>query len=315
MNYEAKDILVVEQEIAKKVLEEKSVPAGYIPVKLSSQGRLGFPEIVHVRDYTYEEALMIAELTDDTLTEGLLDILNNMILEDVKAEDAHTEDLTEILLSVYGTWYSQTLETFYYTVDESLTGDEARSPENRSVATIPINSIRTKPLSDKVGQYITIKRDERTVKFTTSKAGNEVTAWKYAVRKNLANETQIEDAIKAIKLGVANPTQTKAYADFTKKRTQDFLKALQAMLVVEVDGKSYTGLDQQLEAINLVPLSFWSDYHNTIKEHYDFGVQSEVEFLCSIKHEPITRRFRFRPFHFLPILAEGDSAGSTISFS
>lgn len=318
----AEDILVrdpilekrKEKELALEVEKEKNVPAGYIPVKLSSLGKLGLPPIVHVRDYSYDEALKMVELQDDKVSEGLISILNGIIFEDIDMGKAHVKDITEILLTVYGTWYSPVLETFKYYVNPDLVGEEKEAKENISVATIPINNIKTTPIKEGVSLPINIEKDGLSVRLILPRVENEVLAWKFAVKKHVDKENEISEVIKHVKKEEASDEETRIYSEFISERGKDFMRAMQAQLIYSVNGKKLETFAEKLEALFEIPLSVWSIYNQVISEHFSFGVQNEVDFVCSVTHETITRSFNFRPLHFLPILDKKNNSGYNISF-
>lgn len=318
----AEDILVKspikdklkEREIALEAEREKMIPSGYIPVKLSSLGKLGLPEIVHVRDYTYEEALKMVELQDDKVSEGLINILNGIVFEDIDMGKAHVKDITEILLSVYGTWYSSVLETFRYYVNIDLKGEEREAKENISVATIPINSIKTVPIKDNVSLPINIGKGDFSVKLVLPRIENDVIAWKFAVKKHVRRENELSEIIKNVKKKKATDEEMKEYEEFISNRGKDFMRAMQAQLIHSLNGKELDTFAEKLEALSEIPLSVWTTYNQVVKENFSFGVQEEVDFVCSVTHETITRSFHFRPLHFIPVLDKKNDSRFEVSF-
>lgn len=301
-------------ELAKKVEQEKTVPSGYIEVKLSSLGKLGLPPVVHVRDYTYEEALQMVEMQEEKITEGMIGILNNVVFEDIDMGKAHIEDATEILLSIYGTWYAPTLEVFKYYVNEDLEGEEKEAKENISVATIPINNIKTIPLDKKISTPITLKKEGFEVQLIPPRIENDMIAWRFAVQKYLGRENEIADIIKKVKKEIASSEELEIYEEFTHARGKDFMRALQSLLIYSFNGRVLEGFAEKLEVLQEIPLSVWKTYNKIMKEHFNFGVQKEVSFCCSVTQKEITRSFRFRPHHFLPVLDQEDNSGLEVSF-
>lgn len=320
----AEDILVKspikakkkELEIAQEVEQDLTdpIPSNYIEVKLSSLGILDMPAIVHVRDYTYNEALMMAEMKEEKITEGMIAILNNIVFEDLDMGKAHKQDVTEILLSIYGTWYSPVLETFNYFVDPNLKGEEKNAKENISVATIPIQNINTTPLDDKLVLPITFRTKGFEAQMILPRIENDIIAWKYATKKNLATEVKIANSIKAVKADKYTDEQMEEYESFIGQRGKDFMMGLQCQLIYSLNGKVLTKFSEKLEALEEIPLSLWRTYNDIVKTKFDFGVSEEVKFECSVTHKEITREFRFRPIHFLPILDKENDSRFEVSF-
>jgi len=302
--------------LAKEIEEDKteSIPSNYIEVKLSSLGQLGMPSMVHVRDYTYNEALMMAEIKEDNMTEGIIKILDNIIFEDLDMKKAHKQDVVEILLSIYGTWYSPVLEVFNYFVNEDLEEEEKKAKTNISVATIPINNIQTTPVKEGSKLPITFKSKDLNVQLILPRIGNDIVAWKFAVKKNLKTEVKIAESIKAVKNEKYTDKQMEDYEKFVSQRGKDFLKALQCQLIYSIDDEKLNTFSKQIEAIDKVSFSLWKKYNKVVKENFHFGVEEEVKFECSVIHKEIARRFRFQPIHFLPILDKEDDSRFEISF-
>lgn len=319
---EAKDLLVKnsieekkkELEIAKEIENDKLVPSNYIEVKLSSLGKLDLPSIIHVRDYNYDEALMIASMTEESITEGIVEILNRVVFEDIEMGDANIQDVTEVLLSIYGTWYSPVIETFNYFINEDLEEPKKSNKKNISVATIPINNIKTTPLKTEVQIPINFKNKDFSVQLILPRVKNDIMAWKFATKKNLERENEIAASIKAVKKEKYTDEQMTEYEDFATQRGKDFLKALQCQLIYSYNGKVLETFMEQLETLNKIPLSLWTSYNDVVKSKFQFGVEEEVNFKCSITEKEITRKFRFQPIHFLPLLDKKNDSGFEISF-
>jgi hypothetical protein len=303
-----------EFESARKVDSRKKIPNGYVEVKLSSKGKLGLPEIIHVRDYTYEDALIIADIQENKITDGVIEILNNVVLEDIDMGKAHLQDVMEIFLTIYGTWYSPILDSFHYYLDITKTGKEKEAKENISVASIPVNNIKTIPFPEDVDAPIRFSNGEKEYVFTLQKIENDLLAWEFAVQNNLEEEYRISESIKAVKSKSYTEEQLEEYTQFASKRGKDFLKAIKALSIVSVDDKEPAGLEEALEMLKEIPLSIWSALSDVVEKRFKFGVVEEVKFTCSITNEKIERRFQFRPFHFLPVLDQTANTGFNISF-
>ena len=302
-----------EMEIADNAEKATSGPPEYITVKLSSLGKLGFPAIVHVRDYTFEEAIKMAEISEDNVTEVLIDILNSVIFEEVDVRVAHRQDILEILLSIYGTWYSATIDTFKYFINLDLPDDKKELNENISVATIPIRSIKTRALVKEVNLPIKIAKKGFEVGLVLPRVENEIIASKFIEEKYFEEENKLSDIIRKIKLETATVEEQEIYEDLQKRKGRDFLRIAQSLLIDSLNGKKLETAGEKLEAMHQIPLNVWAIYNSELKKSFSFGVDEEVEFTCSVTHEPIKRRFRFREVHFLPSLVQEDHSGFSVS--
>ena len=316
----AEDLLVrkgvkKDVEIIKKVENAPVIPSGYITVKLSSLGKLGFPAIVHVRDYKFDEALLMAEMNENNTSEVLSQILNNVIFEDVDIKKAHRQDVLEILLNIYVTWYSPTIESMRYYINPDLEGEKLTAKENISVATIPICNIKTTPISDDVKVPFTIKRKDFEAGFVLAKLENEITAIKFVEEKYAKQDQENQELKKKIESKNYTTAEFSEYHKYVSNKGKDFLKVMQSMLIDSLNGKKLETLEEKMEAVDEIPLNMWTVYNNTLKSKFNFGVNPEVEFECSVTHKPITRRFQFREIYFIPTMVNSDDSGFDVSFS
>lgn len=309
-----KTSLKKEMEIADRVEKAPSVPSEYITVKLSSGGKLGFPAIVHARDYTFDEAIKMAEISEENVTDSLVEIVNNIIFEDVDVRNAHRQDILEILLSVYGTWYSPTIESFRYYVNPDLPEDERDKKENISVATIPINAIKTIPLADSIKTPIRIAKGDFTIDLILPRVGNEIIASKFLEEKYAEEENKMNEIIKKARAEKATTEEQEIYDELQKRKGRDFLRVAQSLLIESYNGRKLETVGEKLEVVSKVPLNVWAIFNNELKNNFNFGIDSEVEFVCSVTHKPIKRRFHFREINFLPSMVQEDHSGFSVSF-
>lgn len=316
----AKDLLVrkpvkSDKEIIKKIEDAPSIPSGYVAVKLSSMGKLGFPAIVHVRDYRFDEALMMAEMNDTNTAEVLRQIINSVIFEDVDIGKAHRQDLMEIMITIYGTWYYPTIESMRYYVNPDLEGEKLNAKGNISIATIPVNNIKTTPLSEKVSIPIMIKKKDFEVGLVLSRIENEIIATKFVEEKYARQDQEKNELKKKIESKDYTTAEFTEYHKYLSEKGKDYLRIMQSLLIDSLNGKKLETLEEKVEAVNLVPINVWGIYNKTLNDKFNFGVNPEVEFECSITKKPITRRFQFREMYFIPTLVNPDDSGFDVSFS
>lgn len=308
----AEDLYFTPEEIEKASTER--VPAEYIPVKLSSVGKLGVPSIIHVKDYSFDEIISFAEMEDENETEVIIQILNGIIYEDFDAGELHRNDVTEILMTIQGTWYSPRLEDMAYYLKEDLPSAKRETLENLGRATLYFHQISTKPLSEEIKMPITIKYRNEEVQFILPKIGNELIASKLVNTKY----SQRQNELAEIKSKVEKKTQTieemGIYEQFLKEKTRDFIKISQALLLVGYNGKKLESLEEKLEILPKLSIPLLRKYTELIETDFNFGIQPEVTFESEELKETITRRFDFRPYHFLSTVEQKDDTGFDISY-
>ena len=224
---------------SKEPVTETAVGGKYVPVKLSSVGKLGFPAVIHVRDYSYSDALTLASAsTTVEIIDAIVKVLSNVIQEsDIDLYMLTSSDVLEILMTIQGTWYSPSLELPYY-VNPDLTGDELEDRENISKATILINSLNFTPFpSDKKAPFTVTMKDGFTSEIDIPRFYNEVIVHRYIENRYAELDNTMEELNKKIKSGSNTLEEYKKYMDYREARVADTIKASQAMQIVSINGK------------------------------------------------------------------------------
>lgn len=308
----SKDIFFKPEDIKKA--ETTLIPAEYIPIKLSSVGKLGIPNIIHIRDYSFEEAIALSEISEDNETEVIIQILNSIIYEDIDAGDLHKNDALEILMTIQGTWYTPRLEDMPYYLNPELSGSELNNYANIGKADLPFSLLVTKPIKKEAKVPITIKYRNTEVKFVLPKIKNEVIAFKIIESKYSQEENELAEIKKKVEKETATIDEIKEYEIFLRKRTSDFIKINQALLLESFNGKTLETLDEKLEVLPKLSLSLLKKYTDVVTEHFTFGIDPVITFMSEELNESITRRFDFRTLHFLSSMEQVDDSGFDISF-
>lgn len=309
------DVKAEEQEIAKEVEKQTAIPGNYIEVKLSSIGKLSFPKSIHVRNYTFEEALELSELTEDNEKATIIEVLNSLIWEDIDASLLHEQEAIEILLNIYSRWWGAKIEGFRYFVNEDLEGEEKNNPENVTIAEIPIGAINTVELEKEVKEPFTLENDGFSVSFILPRMQTSIIAKRFVDSKYAEEETKFGSLKRKIKLKQEyDYDMYDEYVEYLRERGKDYLRAYQAQLIHTVNGKKVSSFSEALEYLSQIDLSMWAEYNSIVDKYFDFGVSEEVTFDCSVNHTPITRRFLFRPMVFLPSVESQDTTRYTLSF-
>lgn len=292
------DIIAVRKELDTKT------NSNTIPVKLSSVGKLGLPAVIHVKDYSYSDAIKMASAnTDAEMVTVLLSVLDNIIVEDIELDKLTNQDVLEILLSIQGTWYSPSVEYPYY-VDDTLTGAELKSKENLSKATILINDVKTSPFP--ADKQVPIEVEDSSVgfsaKFDYPRFYEYAIVQDYIDNKYSETDNQMEETERKIRNKTNTAEEYKKYISYKEKKTIDRINVAQALKLLEVNGKTLTTIEEKLSALEQIPLRVWGVVNNYIEKDLSFGVDPEVTFKCTVTGKEITRRFPFRILDFLPTM-------------
>ena len=295
--------------------KEEVLGGKYVPVKLSSLGKLGFPAVVHVRDYSYSDALKLASATTTTeVVKAITEVIASVVQEDdIDLSKLTSQDVLEILMTIQGTWYSPVMEFPYY-LDESLPPEEINKKDNVSKASIKINSVVTKPFPEGKRVPFEVKKDKDFIAIVDiPRFYNEVIVSKYIEQKYAEQDNKMESIAKKIKDNSNTLEEYKTYMSYREERTSDLIKASQAIQVLSVNGKELKTLEERVKALDEFPVRAWNAAISYVQNDLNFGVQSEVTFNCTVTGKRITRRFPFRVVDFLPTVESLNNAGSGIS--
>src|SRR5574344_957288 len=77
-------------------------PAGYIPIRLSTLGRVGAPALFHIRNFSTRDLMKISLTDEEDVPAQVLELLKDLIWEeDVDVETFHEEEIIETLVLLY----------------------------------------------------------------------------------------------------------------------------------------------------------------------------------------------------------------------
>jgi hypothetical protein len=302
------------------------IPPSYREVKLTgSMGKLQAPAILHFRNFTVEESLLLAQMSVEEETSVIIQLLNACVWEDFECGLLHIEDAKEIMLNIYGTWWGSIIEVFYYPIDEN---EPMGTGLNRSVAEIPVSAIHIDSLGDGVKDPITLTNPETSQRISFIQPcmifGQIVSNWIKA--KFMAQEVKFNDFKwdlreneKREKAGRTdliryNVELEDEYEAFEREKIAESLRIDRALRIKSVNGVELTSVEEKLKALESVPLDMWYEYRKISDESFSFGVQPEVEFTCSVKHVLIKRRFSFRCMDFVPTVDDRRVSPYAVSF-
>jgi hypothetical protein len=312
-----KELEETETKKEKKVTK-KNPPMGYIPIRLDSLGKLDAPEVLHFRDFSFSEAL---DLADSTLEENnnikkVIACLNEMVWEGFDCNYLHLNDLYEILFTLQSNFYDPFIEKEIY-IDESLPADEIDEPINVIRATIPLSAIDTQTIDENFKEPFIIKDDRSKIEITTriSRIKDMVDAdnyWKKNNIKTIRDYSDVENAMVRISMKKSIKEKEKAYSEFAvdnyervmeyqqimSKRIKQTAVLAQGLCLVKFGSKKIDTIEDVLEVMPHIPKRLWDMYAKET-DKYKFGLVNEVTFNCpELNNKEITRRFSFRPVDF-----------------
>lgn len=293
----------------------KQIPPEYIPVTLSSMGKLSMPATLHVRDYKGEDALNLATTAESekTLLQGVISVLEGITYEGIDAKFMHEKEAEELLLNVRLNFWDSEMQAEYPIEDEkelSFIKDDALlekivNGDESLYCTIPVRKINTKPIPDKFKEPFSLSLGDKQFTFILPRIGDLLTVQdfidkKYAhqIQKFQALESSLRynQKIRKIKPDLEkfiNPDSMQEYVEYIVQRNKDYMAVKQALVIVKAGSTRLETVEQKMKAYRDVPREMWETYTEITSEN-SFGVQPEVEVISPITGDPVTRRFQFR---------------------
>lgn len=334
----------VSVETIEKKIKEK-IPNDYIPIKLPTNGRLDAPKILHFRDFTMDDALELNVLDEDDKLKAIISVLNNMVFEDFDCSNLHIKELIFILLSIHGTFISNKIEKSYYiddTLDEGTKEGELNHSSNIGRIEIPISKLQIQNIDEtyegknretKFKEPFTIidPVKKTKMKFRLSRIGDLLFAQEYCndlfeeeliefkpLKKALVSVAEIEnieDRNNKLEELIDNDEDNyEKYKKFLHKKDLAYIKIIQALQIVEINGEVLDTIEQKLKAYREnVSETVWP-FYNSIIEEYNFGIIENYSFFCDELQKTITRRVSFQYLDFLPDIEQDYSKRYSVSF-
>lgn len=150
-----------ESVIASLAATEKAevIPAGYIPVVLSTKGKVGAPTLFHIRNFKTKDIMSLALTEEEALPERLIILLQDLIYEkDVDVKKFHENEIIETMLLLYHSFYSDIIEVPFPLQEEDY--EYLKNKYSPAVAAEKIEDLKSGKWKPQVS--ISISRDVNT---------------------------------------------------------------------------------------------------------------------------------------------------------
>jgi len=305
-------------QIKEEIKQSSNIPTGYIPVRLSSKGKVGAPELFHVRCFNMEELLELGSQVQDNSLTTTLKVLDNMIYEDIDLYKFSSQELIETLMTLHANFVSKVLKDYQYKpTEEELQWLKDNDQERLNLIldgkhTLTVNidiedDIQIKDMTDKFKGSIIFKDLEVTFRLERAEDGiiiNSMINKKYGTRmihvekvKKLLQREKITGQVN----GSITQEQRQNVKDLNREIGIESLKLLSASLISSYKGEDLEGnIEKKLEAYYALPPTVWEKLSSVVEKDLKYGVQHEVVVKSPITGNEVERRFQFRPLDFIP---------------
>lgn len=99
---------------------ENSIPAGYVRIRMSTQGKYGAPASMHIRNFSIEEALELGSMSQEDIPIKVPQLLQKTIFEkDIDINKFYEPEVAEFCIHFYEAFYSNSLKELKYQITDA----------------------------------------------------------------------------------------------------------------------------------------------------------------------------------------------------
>lgn len=299
---------------------KSEVPAGYVEMRLSTKGRVGAPEVFHVRNFKVGELLNLSISTDAELPKRLISTLNDMIYEDIDVAQFHEKEVEELMVYIFTNFYQNKLEDVIFPLEDADYEyvkntkpdmlEDLKSGKWTPRTTIDIvNDADVYDVSDSFNPNITItnKKTGFHVTFGFIKYGDRLVVKDFLDEFYKDEETKfagIRNQISRNNNASLDPVDEREYMEYINKRFETLTNISRLVSVVDYNGMdvSNMGISEKFEVLsNDARIDFGMIAKLTQRQNKEpFGIKPDVRMRNPLTGEMVTRRFSFR----IPIILQ-----------
>lgn len=312
------------------VVEKKeTIPLGYIPIELSTNGRLGVPKVVYCRNFSTADLVELSMFNDNILPERVIAVLSSLIYGKSNVGEWPDKCIIELLVRIYVNYFTPILTSRDFPWDDSDIAwlkehkleTQAKDLEDGKwipKVDVDLRNVKIRNLDDEVKNYVIIKKKNRDgspildAKFISYPKFGDVLILRKAVDDKFAEEdrqfarlTQLIEARdrylnEGKDVAALTPISDSDYIKwqiYQAKRAVYMTRATRALSLISYNGIDLTNksLDERIKYVES-PL-FDISLSKVLDDHYnkmDFGILPDINLMNPITKLPTTRRFQFQ---------------------
>jgi hypothetical protein len=327
-----------------------SVPLSYLPIELSTNGRLGVPKVVYCRNFNTEDILTLSMLAENILPERVIAVLNSLMYGDVDVASWPEKTIIELLVQIYANYFTPVLFEVRFPWNESdITwleekGDIKKVEQLQKGLWIPRidldlrTCVTINSLNENVKETVTITKKDKEGKVLLK--AKFISYPKYGdvliIRKEVQNKFQESDKkySKIQRLSETYSTYIDQDRDISTLPNLDTMEYLEwqnaelqkniyladatlALYLLEFNGEDVSGLPLSEKVQILKRPEFDVNISAKINKHYNslkFGIDPEIHVKNPITGENCTRRYSFRPYDIIQAIQSREPDGYDLSY-
>jgi hypothetical protein len=287
-----------------------TVPAGYIKIKLSTNGAFGGPKVVHARNFSTEMIVQLSMEHEKNLANATINLMQNLIYEDIDVKTLMAGEVMEILLSIYSSFWGTTLKgiPYPYTEEEVDYLEKEREElyekfmDNKAPWTpsidINIKDIKIKALPEgtKTHPRMALK-PSGSVKFRLPSIGDTLIIKEHIDKRFGSRQFKLKKLLKQYEERRESMTEEEVneVESFLGEQLLFSTQLSKALLLFELDGKELETVDEKLEASKdpRIDSLIMKKFDKAI-EVFKYSIQPEMVVKSPMTGKKVERRFSFR---------------------
>jgi len=314
-------------------VQKESMPLGYFPIELSTQGKLGAPKKFNVRNFKTSDLVDLSLTAEDDLPETVARMLDGMIYEkDVSVKNFHEKEVIEFLVKLYMIFFANEIEVdFELNEDDHEYLKQSNSTEAyekmledllsgkwNPQSMIILSNVETYDIDEKLSRKVTIKSKKTDSEFTFSfpKFG-DVIALKKALKVRFEKDDKRFASIKRMiqfqesmeqryrngedidvkKIPIVPEYEVNQYKAYEIEKAVVAIDLVRAVQIIGYNGKNleHASIEEKLKIVNTADLDHI--INTKLERHFQnlkFGIKPEIKMMNPITHTLESRGYSFR---------------------
>lgn len=325
------------------------IPLGYIPIELSTGGKLGVPKVIYCRNFSTGDLVELSMFNDSILPERVIAVLSSLIYGQSNVAEWPDKCIIELLIRIYVNYFTPTLTQIAFPWDDTdveYLRAAKRDADAEALETgrwiprldLDLRSVKIRSLDSEIKGFVTIRKRNTDgsplleAKFIAYPKFGDLLVLRKAVADKFDAEDkafarltqQIETRDRYLNEGkdVSNlppvlDTDYIKWQTYQIRKAVYMAKATRALSLVAYNGTDLTKktLDERIAYVES-PLFDVTVSQKIDEQHekLDFGVVPDVEVINPVTKQPCTRRFSFRFMDIVQAVLSSSSDGYDISY-
>jgi hypothetical protein len=329
----------VQQQMKREIepITKETIPMGYIPLELSTLGKLGVPKVVHCRNFSTSDLVDLSMFNNDSLPEHLISVINSLIYEKVDVAGWPDKTIVELLVRIYINYFTPVLKDISFPWnDEDMAWLEEKGQKDKMIELsegkwrpkidLDLTKVKITYLDEEVRQFITVRKrgvggiTALEAKFMSYPRYGDVITLRKAIESKFIDEEKkfgrirqqynmreryLDEGKDITNIDPINDSDFLRWQMYEARKAKYATKAAEALYLVKYNDVdlSNASVEEKIRYIDS-PL-FDVNLSKAVEEHFtklNFGLNPEIEIRNPVTGEVCKRQFTFRLLDILQAL-------------